>query len=115
MQRCVRLLVGRAYDDKSVQERLIKNSSVDWTIVRPRVLTSGRRTGQYKVLDKPSQWRNGVISRSDVAEFLVRQIEDRTYVGKALVAMSASKEVISRSWYDGIAGDPLPMSNGDDD
>ena len=26
-----------------------------------------------------------MISRSDVAEFLVRQIEDRTYVGKALV------------------------------
>ena len=30
-----RLVFGRAYDDKSVQERLIKNSSLDWTIVRP--------------------------------------------------------------------------------
>ena len=65
--------------------RLIKNSSLDWTIVRPGVLTSGRRTGRYNILDKPSQWRNGMISRSDVAEFLVRQIEDRTYVRKAPV------------------------------
>src|SRR5271169_2437901 len=80
-----RLFFGRAYDDKSLQERLIKNSPLDWTIVRPGVLTSGRRTGQYKILDKPSQWRNGMISRSDVAEFLVRQIEDRTYVHKAAV------------------------------
>ena len=80
-----RLVFGRAYDDKSVQERLIKNSSLDWTIVRPGVLTSGRRTGRYEILDKPSQWRNGMISRSDVAEFLVRQIEDRTYVRKAPV------------------------------
>jgi putative NADH-flavin reductase len=80
-----RLVFGRAYDDKSVQERLIKNSSLDWTIVRPGVLTSGRQTGRYKILDKPSQWRNGMISRSDVAEFLVRQIEDRAYVHKAPV------------------------------
>ena len=69
-----RLVFGRAYDDKSVQERLIKNSSLDWTIVRPGVLTSGRRTGRYKILAKPSQWRNGMISR---------KIEDRTYVRKA--------------------------------
>jgi putative NADH-flavin reductase len=80
-----RLVFGRAYDDKGVQERLIKNSSLDWTIVRPGVLTSGRQTGRYKILDKPSQWRNGMISRLDVAEFLVRQIEERTYVHKAPV------------------------------
>jgi putative NADH-flavin reductase len=43
-----RLVFGRTYDDKSLQERLIKNSSLDWTIVRPGVLTSGRRTGRYK-------------------------------------------------------------------
>jgi NAD(P)H-binding len=53
--------------------------------VRPGVLTSGRQTGRYKILDKPSQWRNGMISRLDVAEFLVRQIEERTYVHKAPV------------------------------
>jgi putative NADH-flavin reductase len=80
-----RLLLGRAYDDKSVQERIIKESALDWTIVRPGVLTNGSRTGHYKVLDEQSQWRNGIISRADVADFLVRQIEDRAYVGKAPV------------------------------
>jgi putative NADH-flavin reductase len=79
------LFFGRAYDDKSVQERLIRESSLDWTIVRPGVLTSGRRTGRYKILGETSQWRNGMISRSDVAEFLVRQIEDQTYVRKTPV------------------------------
>ncbi len=48
------LVFGRAYDDKSVQERLIKSSSLDWTIARPGVLTGGKRTGRYKILDKPS-------------------------------------------------------------
>jgi uncharacterized protein YbjT (DUF2867 family) len=79
------IFLGRAYADKSVQERLIKASGLDWTIARPGVLTGGPRTGRYKILDKASEWRNGVISRSDVAEFLVRQIEDRTYVGQAPV------------------------------
>jgi len=79
------LVFGRAYDDKSEQERLIGQSPLEWTIARPGVLTNGRRSGRYKVLADPSLWRNGVISRADVADFLVRQIEDRAYLGKAPV------------------------------
>ena len=82
------IVFGRAYDDKSRQERLIKESGLDWTIVRPGVLTGRARSGRYKVLEEPSEWRNGIISRSDVAEFLVRQIEDRTYVHKAPVLVN---------------------------
>lgn len=82
------IVFGRAYEDKSLQERLIKESKLDWTIVRPGVLTSGPRTGRYKILPEASQWRNGIISRSDVAEFLVRQIEDKTYVRKTPVLVN---------------------------
>jgi putative NADH-flavin reductase len=80
-----RFFFGRAYDDKDVQERLIKDSALDWTIVRPGVLTNGSRTGRYKVLKEPSQWRNGTISRADVADFLVQQIEDRACLRKTPV------------------------------
>jgi len=76
------MIFGRAYYDKSLQEKLIKNSSLDWTIIRPGVLISGRKMGRYKILDMAAQWRNGIISRKDVADFLVRQIEDRAYVCK---------------------------------
>ena len=79
------VVFGRAYEDKSVQERLIRDSGLDWTISRPGVLTGGPRTGRYKILIEARQWRNGIISRSDVADFLVRQIEDRTYLGRAPV------------------------------
>jgi putative NADH-flavin reductase len=82
------LVFGRAYEDKSLQESLIKESGLDWTIVRPGVLTNGRRTGRYKILSNASQWRNGIISRSDVAEFLVRQIADRAYVHQAPVLVN---------------------------
>ncbi|MEY4879492.1 MAG: hypothetical protein RJB62_961 [Pseudomonadota bacterium] len=79
------IVFGRAYDDKSLQEKLIMESELDYTIVRPGVLTSGPRTGRYRVLVEPSQWRNGIISRADVAEFLVRQIWDQTYIRKTPV------------------------------
>ena len=80
-----RFFFGRAYDDKDAQERLIKESALDWTIARPGVLTSGSRTGRYKILKEPLQWRNGIISRADVADFLVRQIEDRACLRKTPV------------------------------
>ena len=82
------IVFGRAYDDKSLQEQLIKESELDWTIARPGVLTSGPRTGHYQILSEASQWRNGTISRADVAEFLVRQIGDQTYILKAPVLIN---------------------------
>jgi putative NADH-flavin reductase len=82
------IVFGRAYEDKSLQERLIKDSGLDWTIARPGVLTNGSRTGRYRILADASQWRNGIISRADVADFLVRQVEDRTYVHQAPVLIN---------------------------
>jgi len=79
------IVFRRAYEDKSLQEKLVKDSELDWTIVRPGVLTSGPRTSRYRILSEPAQWRNGIISRADVAEFLVRQIGDRMYIHMAPV------------------------------
>jgi putative NADH-flavin reductase len=66
------LFLGRAYEDKSLQEQLIRDSGLDWVIVRPVILTNGPATGQYQVLEGPEQWRNGFIARADVADFLLR-------------------------------------------
>ena len=82
------LVLGRVYDDKAVQEMMIRRSALSWVIARPGVLTNGPRTGRYKSLDKPADWRSGTISRADVADFLVKQVEDDAYLGKtpALIA-----------------------------
>ncbi len=79
------LLLGRVYDDKTVQEGMIRQSDLDWTIARPGILTNGSRTGRYEVLVERRQWRHGLISRADVADFLVRQIDDDTLIGKTPV------------------------------
>ena len=80
-----RLLLERAYDDKDIQERIIRESALEWVIVRPVLLTNGSRTGRYQVLEDPKCWRGGLISRADVADFLIKNVEDRVYVGKTPV------------------------------
>ncbi|MGI9520459.1 MAG: NAD(P)-dependent oxidoreductase [Hyphomicrobiaceae bacterium] len=79
------LFLGRAYSDKDIQEQIIKNSSLDWTIVRPGVLTPGEATGNYRVLPEPESWRNGFISRGNVADFLIKQIADSSYISQTPV------------------------------
>ena len=75
------LFLGRVYADKDVQEKLIRESGLDWLIARPVILTNGPRSGRYHVLVKPRSWRMGFISRADVADFLVKQIADDAYLG----------------------------------
>ncbi|MGC1177623.1 MAG: SDR family oxidoreductase [Methyloceanibacter sp.] len=82
------LLLKRVYDDKDMQERIIKSSGLDWTIVRPGLLTNRPTTGRYRVLTAPKDWRFGVVSRADVADFLVRQVDDRALIGTTPLLIS---------------------------
>ncbi len=70
-----RLIFKNAYDDKSIQEALIAASDLDWLIVRPGVLMNCPLSGNYKVLTRSSEWRNGIVARADVADFIVQRIE----------------------------------------
>jgi putative NADH-flavin reductase len=82
------LLLKRAYDDKDVQEWIIRSSGLDWTIVRPGLLTNSPATGRYRILTVPQDWRFGRISRADVADFLVRQVDDRALIGTTPLLIS---------------------------
>ena len=82
------LLLKHVYGDKDVQERIIRSSGLDWTIVRPGLLTNRPATGHYRVLTAPNEWRFGVISRADVADFLVRQVDDRALIGTSPLLIS---------------------------
>lgn len=81
LQRIVfEAVLGRAYADKDIQERIIRESDLDWVIARPGILTNAPRTGRYKVLREASAWRNGLIARSDVADFMVGQVDSDAYL-----------------------------------
>jgi uncharacterized protein YbjT (DUF2867 family) len=77
-------LLGNAYRDKDRQEMTITASGLEWTLVRPTLLTNTGKRGRYQVLTA-GNWRNGMISRADVADFIVTAVQDRSYVGQAVV------------------------------
>ena len=79
------LLLGRIYDDKDVQERIVRRSKLDWLIVRPVILTNGPKTNTYRALVDPAGWTCGFISRADVADFLVKQIDNDAFLRKTPV------------------------------
>jgi putative NADH-flavin reductase len=82
------LLLKRVYDDKDVQEWIIRSSGLDWTIVRPGLLTNRPAAGRYRILTAPEEWRFGRISRADVADFIVRQVDDRALIGATPLLIS---------------------------
>lgn len=73
-------LLRKAYADHVEQERLTRASGLDWTIVRPAAFTDGPRTGDYLRGFGPDERSSVKISRADVAEFVVQQLTDSTWL-----------------------------------
>ena len=72
--------VRSMFADKVIQEREVRQSDLDWIIIRPATLTDGPKTGNYKAGVPLSIGLNAKISRADVADFLLKQVVDDTYL-----------------------------------
>ena len=77
----VSIFLRHAFADHERQESVVRQSSLDWIIIRPPHLTNGPRTGTYRhgFPTKETQIR-AKISRADVAEFMLKQLTDDTYL-----------------------------------
>jgi len=74
-------LLRHPYADHERAETLLFESSLDWVIARPTGLTDGPRTGVYEAAEHlPSAGR---ISRADVADFMLKQLTDNTWLRRA--------------------------------
>ena len=70
--------------DKTRQERLIAESGVEWVIVRPGVLTNGDKRGSLRHGHRVGSFLWTVrISRADVADFMLNQLESDAYLRAA--------------------------------
>ncbi|TCJ15950.1 SDR family oxidoreductase [Rubrobacter taiwanensis] len=80
----LKLLQRDVLEDAERHAEIIRNSGLDWTLVRVPRLVDGERTGEYRAgyIGKDSGTR---ISRADVADFMVRQLTDDTYLRRAPV------------------------------
>ncbi|MFI9635623.1 NAD(P)-dependent oxidoreductase [Nocardia sp. NPDC051929] len=78
------LLLRPAYADHVEQEEYVLASDLDWTIVRPSAFTDGPATGGYRRgfrADEPGLTLK--ISRADIADFMIEQLTDTTYLRQA--------------------------------
>jgi len=73
------LLLKSIYEDKDREEAVLKASSLEWMIVRPGLLTNGESSGKYRVLTELRGVTAGKISRADVADFILQQLQHPTF------------------------------------
>lgn len=66
---------------KEREYEVIRNTSLDWVLVRPPRIVDGPATGKYRVL--PDRVPSAKISRGDVAHFMLRCAHDDEWVGRA--------------------------------
>lgn len=74
------LVMKHLYIDHNLQEATIKKSHLDWTIIRPAILTNGEHTRRYlhgTVLPKAAKLK---VSRADTADFMLKQLNDLQYL-----------------------------------
>ncbi|MBL4669387.1 MAG: NAD(P)H-binding protein [Flavobacteriales bacterium] len=67
--------------DHELQEKHVRNSTLDWTIVRPAAFTDGKKTENYLHGFNPNDKSTKLkISRADVAHFILKQVADKKYL-----------------------------------
>lgn len=75
------VFLRHVYADHNIQENYIKDSQLDWTIVRPAALTDGERSYQHGFTAK-NKTITLKISRADTADFMLKQLTDNNYLHK---------------------------------
>ena len=71
--------------DKEKMETVVKQSNLDWVIVRPVSLTNGGKRGKYHIGINWTMIFWPIISRADVADFMLKQLDSTEFLGKTPV------------------------------
>lgn len=71
-----------------LRENRIEQSRLQWTILRPPTLTNGKHKGGFRTgEDIFSKGFTVTISRADVADCMLRQLTDNTFIKRKLLVM----------------------------
>jgi len=83
-----RLLLSDIFADKKAGEDIVRASGLDWTIAYPTLLTNGPRTSNYRAGERLELKGMPKISRADVADFVLRQLDQPGFLKKGAVISS---------------------------
>ena len=79
-----RLFLPKTVADASAMERIFANTALDWTMVRPPELTDKPYTGKYRVQEGHLPRFGLKISRTDVADLMIKLAENGTSIRKVV-------------------------------
>ena len=71
-------------DDRSAQEKVVRASKLDWTIVKPPRLTESSELTGVRAATDLSVGLRSKMTRATLAMFLLQEIRDRQYVQQAV-------------------------------
>jgi len=77
------LLLRKVYADKNRQEALIRDSGLDWVLVRPSVLNDKPARGDVRALTDLTGFHGGTIARADVAAFVLDQVTSSDWIHRS--------------------------------
>ncbi len=75
-----RLLINFYVDMARMEQFVMDAAELEWIIVRPSYLTNGKKTGVYRVTPRHTPKGGIRISRADLADFMLKQLEHDTFV-----------------------------------
>ena len=82
-------LMGSIVADFKSGEQLLASSDLDYTIVYATRLTNDPLNSQYRIINIEGKvGANDSISRANVAEFLLKQLTNQTYIRKTVLITS---------------------------
>ena len=73
------LFLNHVFEDKKRQMNVIRESHVEWVIIRPTGLTDSPKTNSYKV--NPGIPTSKSVPRADVADFMLKLLTNKKYDG----------------------------------
>ena len=83
MVNLVKTTMHAAYEDIVSVAETVRASDLEWTIVRLAILNNKPKSGKVKVGYVGSGEVGTQISRADIADFMLKQIEDTKYLREA--------------------------------
>jgi putative NADH-flavin reductase len=74
-----RPLLAELYADMRRMEDIVRETSIDWTFVRPARIVDEPPTGVYRAVDGSNPEGGASVSRVDLARFVVRAVDDERW------------------------------------
>jgi putative NADH-flavin reductase len=71
----VKAVLRKHYADLALMEDILRDSGLDWTVVRPPRLTNGPLTGTYRTAYGQNLRGGTLVSRADVAHLMLRVLD----------------------------------------